>query len=177
MSEKQAKSFSWGKLNSLASKVPLEMMQRSETFTKLIELLSSALRRPIHAADDGAGPTSGARMLGRVPRLWRDYLATDNRRQSAIAAKTTRIMSDASSQDEDDLSDKGGSDTPLAEHTGVCSSRNGSYGMTRDYHDVLDLCSPGDSCARDQDRDRGLGVDADMLYIRAAVDGVGAFYV
>lgn len=153
MSEKQTKTFSWGKLHWLASKVSLEMMQRNETYIKLIELLSPALRRPIHATGDSASPTSGARMLGHV------------------------VMSDASSRDEDDLSDKGGSNTPLAEHTGVCSSRNKSYGMTRDYHDVLDLCSPGDSYARNQDRDRGLSVDADMLYIRVAVDGVGAFYV
>ena len=121
----------------------------NETYVKLIELLSPALRRPIHAAGDGASPKPGAR------------------------------MSDASSQGEDDLSDKGGSrsNAPLAEHTGACSSRNGSCRMTRDCHDVLDLSSPRDSYTRDRDRDWGLGVDADMFYLRAAADGVGTFYV
>src|SRR5689334_10939425 len=120
MSETQTKYLSWGKLKLFASKISQGMTQRSAAATDHVDLLSpSSACQPIHAL-------------------------TTRGHQSTITTTTSRVTSESSSQDKEDrFNIKGEIVTPPTGHTQGYSSKNVSDGTTRDYHDVLDLCSPG----------------------------------
>jgi hypothetical protein len=117
----------------------------------------------------------------QLPMLWGGRLATARNSQSNATTTTSKPTSEASSVVGEVFSNQGEMDTPLAEQTQDSLSKIERHGIAREYHDVLDLCSSGSvnewDRNWDRDGDRGAVVDADMLCMRALVDGVHIIYL
>lgn len=177
MSGKQPECPICGKAKLLVSSiVSSERMQSSATSTRSVGLLTpSTACQPTHAPSQGSGLNSVIWMLAHLPTPWRRRSTTAGSRESDIATITTEAESRAASRDGEG---QGEVDTPPARRARGYFPKRASHGTAPEHPDFLHLCSEHWSVGdRDRDRHWGAVVDADMLYIRALVDGVHTTYL
>jgi hypothetical protein len=181
MSDNQTEQLICGKSQLPAPKASTEVLQRSATCTNLLNSSSPSITcQSAHPPNRDSG-LSTVRVLMHLPMLWGSRLAMARNRQSNPTATASKSTSEASSQDEEAVLAQGKIDTPLPGKIQDSPPKNVSQGTVREYHDVLDLCSPeswsGWDREWDRDVDGGAVVDVDMLCMRALVDGVHIIYL
>jgi hypothetical protein len=182
MSDDQTEQLIRGKSQLATPTTSTEVMQRSETCTNLLNCSSPSITcQPTDSPNHDSGLKSTIRMLMQLPMLWGGRLSTTRNSHANASTTVSKPTSEASSEDEEAFSNPGEIGTPLAEQIQDSPSKNKRHSIAREYRDVLDLCS-SDSVNEwdrnwDRDGDRGAVVDADMLCMRALVDGVHIIYL